>query len=194
MTILENLLWRGEAFTFRLINRSLANPVFDLLMPALSDKRLLALPLLVGLVALGIWGGRRGRIAALSVVVAVLVADAATQHLWKPLIDRIRPCHALSDARVLGGCSASYSFPSNHASNIFALGTVLTAHYRRALVPLLALGLAVGYSRVYLGAHYPSDVLGGAVWGILLGLSLGWLGQKVSGPPKDPDDGKPPAC
>jgi len=64
----------------------------------------------------------------------------------------------------------SFSFPSNHASNMFAIATFFSYNYRRLLIPLFSAAVLIAYSRIYLGAHYPADVVAGAVWGMLVGF------------------------
>jgi len=66
-------------------------------------------------------------------------------------------------------CSNSFAFPSNHASNTFAAATLISLCFRNTALLALALALLVCYSRVYLKVHYPSDVLGGAIYGSLIG-------------------------
>lgn len=154
---------------FLLINRAGANPLFDLLMPLLSDKRAALLPA-VALAAWLLW--REGRIAwawLLLAAVAVGLSDLAGGHL-KTLLARPRPCHALPEARLLAGCTSSFAMPSNHAANLAAVAVALWLGLPRWGRWLLPLAAAVAYSRVYLGVHYPSDVLGGA----LLGAGLAW--------------------
>lgn len=67
------------------------------------------------------------------------------------------------------------SFPSGHVSSYFALATVYGAKYPQLIIPLAVVGVGVAYSRVYLGEHYPTDVLAGAV----LGFGIGWLTLKL---------------
>ncbi|MCS6950105.1 MAG: phosphatase PAP2 family protein, partial [bacterium] len=86
-----------------------------------------------------------------------------------------RPCEALEGVRAIDGCRASASFPSSHAVNNFAAATLFALFYRR-WVAWLAFGLAVlvSYSRIYLGLHYPSDVLGGAAIGVACAFGVVW--------------------
>jgi undecaprenyl-diphosphatase len=160
-----------DRWTFLLINRTLQNPAFDLVMPVLSDKRvglvlvLFLVPLLFARYGSQVW-------PALAVaVIAIALSDQGTG-LLKEIFQRPRPCHVLTDIHLLAGCTRTFAMPSNHASNVFVLaGVVWTARIAwRWVVLVLALGIA--YSRVYLGVHYPADVIVGAVWGAALGWGL----------------------
>jgi undecaprenyl-diphosphatase len=163
---LERLREWDEA-GFHLINGSLRNRLFDLLMPFVSNKWNFALPavLLLGYVLL--FRPKRDRIIAVSAIALILLTDETSQ-LLKDLFQRIRPCGVLNADACLR--VRSFSFPSNHAANMFALATFLSYNYLRSgLICFLAAAL-VGYSRIYVGSHYPFDVLGGALWGVLVGF------------------------
>lgn len=110
---------------------------------------------------------------------AVGLADSVTSRLFKPFFARLRPCH---DPTLLGrlhlpdGCGGQFGFLSSHAANSFALAIFLAlilprGHFRALKIGAFAWALLLSYSRMYLGAHFPADVLGGAVVGAL----LGWL-------------------
>lgn len=91
---------------------------------------------------------------------------------------------ALENIRRLDGFGGRWSFPSNHAANFFTIAAVLTFFYRkRRYIPWL-IAILVAYSRVYVGRHYPLDVLAGAAWGFMIGrlvctLWQTWLYQKI---------------
>ncbi len=156
---------------FHLVNRTLENPVFDHLMPILSDKWAAfgLAAVLVGLLL--VRGSRRDWVLATVAVAAVALSDPSANAL-KHLMERTRPCHVLPDVHLLAGCTRSFSLPSNHASNMFALAGVAWLAFRRWRWAVVALAVAVSYSRVYLGVHYPSDVLVGALWGAAVGWTL----------------------
>jgi undecaprenyl-diphosphatase len=123
-------------------------------------------------------GGKRGRVVAILILPMFLLTDVVTAKLWKPLFGRPRP---------LG--HGGFSFPSNHATNSFAIATIIcyagTKIWQR--IGMFIIALAVAFSRVYLGVHYPTDVTAGALLGILdamatWGLYLflkDWLEQKM---------------
>ena len=96
------------------------------------------------------------------------VGCGAVTTLVKGIVDRERPNHVQSSRW-------DSSFPSGHTSAYFALATVYGAKYPRLIIPLAVLGAGVAYSRVYLGEHYPTDVLAGAA----LGFGIGWLTLKL---------------
>ena len=76
-----------------------------------------------------------------------------------------RPCNALSDVRLLVGCTKSFSFPSGHATNAFAVATYLSYNYRRYFPCFFFMAVIIAYSRIYVGVHYPLDVASGALVG-----------------------------
>jgi undecaprenyl-diphosphatase len=157
------------------------HPLLDAVMLFVTDIKKTGILLL--LVWLGLlWkGGGKGRTVALLLLPLILMTDQLSSQVLKELFDRLRPCEALEGVRAIDGCRHSPSFPSSHAVNNFAAATLFALHYRR-WVPWLAFGLAalVSYSRIYLGLHYPSDVLGGAVIGIVCALAVVWAYGRLS--------------
>ena len=113
----------------------------------------------------------RLRAPAWRVVLAVCLAQALVDWAVKPIIARPRPFVADTRARVVGYHPETYSFPSGHTTTSFAAATVLAfALTRRRAALTWALALAVAFSRVYIGVHYPLDVGVGALIGVLIGI------------------------
>jgi len=174
---------------FDLINRSLANPFFDWLMPILSGSHgvktdFIALAAAVG-VALLWFGNRRARLCVLLTALIVATNDGLICNTLKHAVGRPRPFVVLPEARVFGSVGKGYvppqineyavdmsgnkgsrnSMPSSHAANWFAATMALFLFYRKSLRFMLPLAIAVSFSRIYNGVHYPSDVLAGAIIG-----------------------------
>lgn len=162
---------------FQLINTGLSNPVFDWLCPLLREKLFWA-PFYLFVVAFSVLNfGKRGWLIMLGVVVAAGLSDLTSSRLVKKNVQRLRPCNEPAfreTVRLRADCGSGYSFTSSHAANHFAvavfLAGVLGRLSRRARPVLLAWAGAVAFSQVYVGVHFPADVLVGG----LLGAAIGW--------------------
>lgn len=121
---------------------------------------------------------RQGALGALLAAGAALLINVIISHVW----DRARPFVAHpGTVHVLLAHSQDASFPSDHAAAAFAIAAVLLAAYRPLGVTACAFAVLVSYARVYVGDHYPGDVLAGAVIGLIVGaLLVTWLYPVVS--------------
>ncbi len=165
---------------FLLINKGLKNPFFDLIMPFITSMPfLLFAPFVLFFIA-----SRRVKTKDTFSVLLICAASVGltdgTSSIVKTLFERLRPCHTIAGVNLLAGCGESFSFPSNHASNAFALAGALVYFFKKAAiknVKLLNLSLffiaaLIAFSRVYVGVHYPSDVIFGALLGTLASLAV----------------------
>ncbi len=167
---------------FHFINQGLANQFFDAIMPFITTRgSLLFAPYAAYLLLKASSEDRKKLvpvvfIAFFSAIAAVLLGDWLGSEI-KKLIARVRPCNALEGVHLLVGCTKSNSMPSNHAVNSFAAAVVLFCFTRDFIKgPVrwypLALAAVIAFSRPYVGVHYPSDVLVGALVGSSVGYAL----------------------
>lgn len=165
------------------INYTLSNVVLDFLCPILRDKRTwIPFYILLGYLLLK----RNKKNALLWILIAVITVVVSDQIalLFKKYFERVRPCNneeLLAWLAVRAKCSSSFSFVSSHAANHFAQA-ILYHHIfknKNASLWFFLWALVISFSQVYVGVHYPSDVVAGAALGLLIGFSMSIIGDKI---------------
>jgi undecaprenyl-diphosphatase len=122
----------------------------------------------------------------------VLAADAAADLLAfavKRFVDVDRPAVRYAHPKALVAVPQDHSFPSGHAATSFACATILTLAFPRLVVPLYVLAAAIAFSRVYVGVHYPFDLVGGALLGVAVATALHLLARGPRRPRRSPRPG-----
>ncbi|MCH7535086.1 MAG: phosphatase PAP2 family protein [Bacteroidetes bacterium] len=119
-------------------------------------------------------------------VVLIAMSDLVSVHLFKNVFGRYRPCHneLIQDAVhiVKGHCGGIYSFVSSHSSTSFAIA-IFASHFfknKNVMYGLILWATIVAYSRVYLGVHYPLDIVGGMLLGVVIANFVIWLRSYLS--------------
>ncbi|MHA7102195.1 phosphatase PAP2 family protein [Roseivirga pacifica] len=162
---------------FRFLNGQ-HNEFLDFLMPWISDKYIwipLYAVILYGLIK---HSGYKYYWILLGIVLLIFLSDQAASGILKPWVQRFRPCYdpEIKDTvHLLKGCGGRFGFASSHASNSFAIAFLtwflLKDKFKWTWV-LIIWAAVVAYSRVYLGVHFPGDIIVGAILGYLAALII----------------------
>ncbi|MEM8524855.1 MAG: phosphatase PAP2 family protein [Bacteroidota bacterium] len=174
---METILALDEAL-FSFINQDLANPFLDTIMPYWREKTTW-IPLYIIILAFAFlkFSWKKSTLFVILLVSTVGIADQISSQWIKKSVERIRPCNDQAmqeELHLLVSCGSGYSFTSSHATNHFAVALFIAfslfsdKKIWRALLFFWATTIALG--QVYVGVHYPLDIIVGA----LLGLSIGW--------------------
>lgn len=165
---------------FYFINHTLSNRFFDWIMPYLRYPQFW-IPVYVFILIFCIWRYKKqGVIIILLLVATFAVADFGSAGVIKPLIKRLRPCNypALTQTIISRvPCGTGYSFPSSHAANHFAIAVFLIMVFHKRWRGIwfwcLLWACLVCFAQMYVGVHYPIDILAGAIYGTIVGYLFG---------------------
>ncbi|MFH0921876.1 MAG: phosphatase PAP2 family protein [Fibrobacterota bacterium] len=181
--MLEHLFALDRALFF-LIHRGLANRFFDLIFPVITNGVFWIAPAILGAALFWKQDPRRAPRVLLLALLLITVTDPLSSRAIKSQFKRFRPCDpraGLENVHSLIGTRTSPSFPSSHAVNSFALASFFAFLYprRRVITTGAIIAALVGFSRVYVGVHFPGDVAAGALMGVGLGLGFAVLAKKT---------------
>jgi undecaprenyl-diphosphatase len=162
---------------FLFINARLANVVTDFAMPIITNGDILAVGYGLVMVLLLIKGSPRFRWLVVFSILTLLLTDQLSASFLKPIIGRPRPCHPASgigigEINLLVSCGAGYAMPSAHAANAFGQAILFGLIARPTRFYILGLASLIAISRVFVGVHYPSDVVAGALLGTVIAVFI----------------------
>ena len=188
MHVLERII-QFDFWLFFKINGTWTNSVFDTFLPFFRES-LVWLPLYLFLLVFILLNfGLRGVYWSVALICTAALCDQVSSHFIKETIIRIRPCRnpdIANQVRVLVNyCPMSSSFVSSHATNHFGLAMFIFATLRRYIFQwvwvFFAWAAIIAYAQVYVGVHFPLDVLSGSLVGCLLGVITARLFNKYFG-------------
>lgn len=177
---MADFLYSIDLSVLYFINNTIANPIFDNFFIFITNVKNWYLVYILLWLLLIFKGGRLGKIAAAGIVLLIVASDQLSSQFLKNIFDRIRPCNALEDINVLVHCSRSFSFPSSHAVNNFAVAFYFYRLYPKLKWILFTVAFLVALSRPYVGVHYPSDILAGAFIGMFVGFIFATFTIKIN--------------
>jgi len=173
---------------FLIINNNLSNGLFDVLMPWIRSKYIWA-PIYMFIISFAFFNMKTKAAYGfiLSLLLVVGTADLLSSKLIKNQVERVRPCNNadLNDLMIKRiECGTGYSFTSSHATNHFALSffliSVIGFISRRLVFGLIFWACIVSFAQIYVGVHYPLDVIFGGVLGVVVGSVIGELYKRTS--------------
>ena len=166
-----------------LINISLSNPIFDFLFPIIRNKYTWLPLYLAVIVFFALKYKADGWKWIFFLVLTVALSDYISASIIKQIFERLRPCNNLAfvdQINTLVNCGRGYSFVSSHAANHFALAifSINSLKIKSIRIPLVIWAVAISIAQVYVGVHYPFDIIMGAFVGILIGYATSMIHKK----------------
>lgn len=170
---IKGILYKTELSTLLIFNRTIKCRVLDVVMPLLTHLGSGAVTISFCLLVIGVGSGGV-RATGIQALIA-LVASHLMVQLLKRRICRLRPKDVLPDINTFKVSLDYYSFPSGHTAAAFSIATVLALNIQGAAAPAYAAASAVAITRLYLGVHYPSDVLAGMLLAVVSSLAVNFF-------------------
>ncbi len=171
---------------FDLINGQFYHAFLDAIMPFWRSKYFWAPLYLFGIMFIGLNYRKQAPYILVFLLLAIILSDQVSSGLIKPLVNRLRPCNQpgiLEYVRLLIPCGSGKSFVSSHATNHFAVATYIALLFRGQYTWLHPLALfwaaSISYGQIYVGVHYPLDIIGGAILGIFIGQIMAYIVRRL---------------
>jgi len=172
---MQNMILHADSALFHVLNGMLISPPTDYLFIFLTSIKNTWPIYAVMALYIVLTYKKQGIIALLALVLTVGITDQFSTHVLKPMVNRERPCRQESKIRSLIPCGPGQSFPSTHAINNGCLAMFIGIMFPQMRIWVLVFALLVSYSRIYVGVHYPLDVLGGLAFGAGFGFLTAFM-------------------
>ncbi|MEK7819215.1 MAG: phosphatase PAP2 family protein [Bacteroidota bacterium] len=168
--MIENIL-NFDRFIFYFLNNDLSLPFLDnffVTLTELNKIKFIQISLICLLLFIFTAGKKKSKITTLFLILTLIITDQVSSQFLKHFFERVRPCFETENIRLLVPCGGGFSFPSSHATNAFAFVTLFSKFYKNYKTHYLVFGFLIAYSRIYVGVHYPLDILAGAIVGFVI--------------------------
>lgn len=172
-------LYHIDRAAFLFINQTLSNPVTDFLMPIVTSDWVLRALYGLSIILILMLGNRRLRWMALFSILVLALTDSISAQLLKPIFERLRPCHAIDTVHLLVGCGGGHSMPSAHAASAFGQAIFFGLLVGRLRWYLIGFAAMIALSRVFVGVHYPADIIVGSMLGGMIGYGTARLFDRL---------------
>lgn len=176
---MQDFLFSIDKSIYAFFNCFFANSFCDWFFMFITNGRNWIIPLMPFVIVYIVKARKKALVVIGLALLTIAISDPLSVRIIKPLVHRLRPCDPsyfvngqhifLPCAHFLGGIRDSLSFPSAHAVNMFAQATLFTLFYPKRWIIFFTIATLIGISRIYIGIHYPSDVIGGALIGAGIG-------------------------
>ena len=166
-----------DSSLFHIINQGPYHEVLDNLMVFITNYRFV---LFFAVLLPFFLKDRKKTFFVMAFGIAGIAVSSLSVSLLKLLFARPRPCHVLKNISLIVACPDSFSMPSGHAATSCTAAAIMGHFIRPAAVPALFVALLVIISRVYIGVHYPFDVIAGAIWGGVISGAMVYLYYGIS--------------
>ena len=174
-----NFLYNIDLSIFIFLNQTISNPVFDKFFPFITDVKHWYIAFITLWFIAIFKGGRIGKISAFGAIILIVISDQVSSHMLKPFFERVRPCNVVQNVNILVNCTHSYSMPSSHAVNNFAVAVFFSRLFPKLKIILFTVATIVALSRPIVGVHYFSDIFIGAIIGSIIGYLLSLAAIKM---------------
>lgn len=141
------------------------NGVFDKIMPSISSLGNIGIIWIV--ISIFLLFNKEYRKVGILCLVALVLTAIVGEVILKNFIGRLRPFNEVPTMQLLITKPLSYSFPSGHTASSFAAAFIISSQIKKLAIPVYALAMTIAFSRMYLFVHYPSDIIGGILLGII---------------------------
>lgn len=184
--MIEQLL-QWDHHIFQLINQQWHYGILDKILPVLRNKYFWT-PLYMFFLSFFVINYRMQGVAVIVMIgITIAISDQLSSSIIKPLVGRLRPCNDTDlneQVRLLISCGSGYSFTSSHATNHFALAGILSfllnKRFRWVLPFTMIWAAVVSYAQVYVGVHFPLDIISGGLLGLLIGTAAGGASRRLT--------------